>query len=155
MGYVSFDCTQFLIFTAIDESKKNEIENALRKFGFNLKKLNEMSKKKKDFINLHIEDNVFPLELKDENFIGEFDEWEFEKFNDPPKKIHLFIDLLKDIHEKTTYLSLIFVVYFYEELENQIFSKEILIKDLSKTLYSLSKFGVGGNILIITIKNDN
>lgn len=155
MGYVSFDCTQFLIFTEIDELQKSVIENALKKFGFHLNNLNEMSKAKKNFINSHIKDNLVALELKDENFIGEFDEWEFEKFNDPPEKIHTFIDLIKNIHKKTMDLTLIFVQYLYEDLENQIFSKEILMKDLTKNLYSLSKFGSGGNIVIITLKNDN
>lgn len=153
MADVLFDCTQFLSFEA------NECGDALsflqpsfdKSNDFKLLQEREISERKLSHLNEFL--NRFTVELVNQEFIGEFDEW-FE-FNEIPQSIKQFGQNIKEIIEKKSIeqLTIILVRYAYDEkVADNIFVGDYRVEDIYDGLYHASCFGNSGNIVVIRLK---
>lgn len=151
MANVLFDCTQFLTF----ESSRVEAELFLTSFQkdeyFKMVRGKEISKKKllhlSRFLNSHT------VELVNQEFVGEFDEWfEFDKI---PEKIRQFGQNIMRVMEWNSIeqLAIILVRYAYDEKNSDnIFTGDVRLENIYDGLYRASCFGNSGNIVVIRIK---
>ena len=88
----NFDCTQFVTFTYSESPTAQDIIASFEKQGFTLIEKNFIRKSKIIFFSDYIENKFY--ELKNDNFMGEFEDW-VEKDN-PPNTIIEFIQTLKE-----------------------------------------------------------
>ena len=88
----NFDCTQLISFN-LEEDREylNYIVNEFRKIGFEI--ILDIRNVKKVYFNKYIGDYL--IELKDDNFMGEFEDWEFK--NQPTQKIKDFISVINKV----------------------------------------------------------
>ncbi|PLR77519.1 hypothetical protein CU633_09980 [Bacillus sp. V3-13] len=151
MAYVIFDCTQFLTFNM---KGKVDIENILQifnKLDFSFQ-IGDIEYKKRQYLKKWIKSTL--VELKNDEFIGEFEEWK-EKDNIPVPIIE-FANCIQGIaeDERVDNLTLILVHYVYEQEENnKLFEITINPSKIIEGLYHASVFGNSGNIVILNIEN--
>ncbi|MDP4095827.1 hypothetical protein OIN60_03355 [Paenibacillus sp. P96] len=152
MADVLFDCTQFLSFEANECG--DVLSFLLPSFGksddFKLLQEREISGRKLSHLNEFL--NKFTVELVNQEFIGEFDEW-FE-FNEIPQPIKQFGQNIKEFMEKKSIeqLAIILVRYAYDEkAADNIFVGDYRVEDIYDGLYHASCFGNSGNIVVIRL----
>ncbi|MGG4147627.1 hypothetical protein ABEW34_31425 [Paenibacillus algorifonticola] len=153
MADVLFDCTQFLTFEA------NECGDVLslllplfeKSNDFMVLQEREISERKISHLNEFL--NRHTVELVNQEFIGEFDEW-FE-FDEIPQPIKQFGQNIKELIERKIIeqLTIILVRYAYgEESADNIFVGDYRVDNIYDGLYHASCFGNSGNIVVIRLK---
>ena len=88
----NFDCTQFVSFNYSENPINQNIILSFKKQGFTLIEKPFMRKAKIEFFIDYIENQFY--ELKNDNFIGEFEDW-VDKDN-PPHTITNFIKMIEE-----------------------------------------------------------
>lgn len=111
----------------------------------------EISERKISHLNEFL--NRHTVELVNQEFIGEFDEW-FE-FDEIPQPIKQFGQNIKELIERKIIeqLTIILVRYAYgEESADNIFVGDYRVDNIYDGLYHASCFGNSGNIVVIRLK---
>lgn len=127
------------------EAQINHINN-----GFKVLQEREISERK--LLHLNGIFNRHTVELVNQEFIGEFDEW-FE-FDEIPQPIRRFGQNIKELLESKfiEQLTIILVRYAYaEQAADQIFIGDYSVESIYDGLYHASCFGNSGNIVVLRI----
>jgi predicted NodU family carbamoyl transferase len=153
MADVLFDCTQFLTFEATESG--DGLSFLLASFGknedFKMLQDKEISERKLSHLNEFL--NKYTVELVNQEFIGEFDEW-FE-MDEIPQPIKQFGQNIKELIERKLIeqLTIILVRYAYDErAADNIFVGDFPVENIYDGLYHASCFGNSGNIVVIRIR---
>lgn len=88
----NFDCTQFVSFNYSENPINQNTILSFKKQGFTLIEKQFMRKAKIEFFIDYIENQFY--ELKNDNFIGEFEDWVVK--DNPPHAITKFIQMIKE-----------------------------------------------------------
>jgi hypothetical protein len=153
MADVLFDCTQFLTFKVSGSREGLTFLSALfeREEDFKIIEDEEISPKKLSHLNEFL--NNYTVELVNQEFIGEFDEW-FE-FDDIPQPIKQFGQNIKELLEGKLIeqLTIIMVRYAYDEKDtDNIFVGDFRVENIYDGLFHASCFGNSGNIVVIRVR---
>lgn len=147
----NFDCTQFISFTLSENPINNNIIILLKKEGFTLIEKNYIRKAKIDYFNNYIENQFF--ELKNDNFIGEFEDWT-EK-DTPPKIITEFLDIIKEWMYQLNVSNFKFILTSYAEVNGNTSCYVIntTFSSLLSEMFKMSRYYYGEHYdtLIINI----
>ncbi|OKQ00004.1 hypothetical protein [Paenibacillus sp. P46E] len=154
MADVIFDCTQFLSFDLdveadVDVSslivslfEKSNLFRVLSKSVISEHKLSHLAQ----FINTDT------VEIQNQEFIGEFDEW-FE-MDEIPYPIQQFGQSIQELY-KNKYikkLTIILVRYAYSEKNTDtVFIEDYQCENIYEGLYHASCFGNSGNIVVLRL----
>ena len=147
----NFDCTQFLSFTLTSNDLIiDEVLEQFNKIGFDVVYINQIRQVKKEYFRDYISDEF--VELKCDNFIGEFEDWEDIMY--PPDKILTFANtvcyLINNGKIKDTKIILTsFAQRGYSS--NEVI--KVKVEDIIKGLFSMSKhsYDVWADNLIIEL----
>jgi len=150
----NFDCTQLISIRCTEE---NEIEHLIKELfehqGFEIIQKNSISFKKIECFSHYLFDVVF--ELKNDNFMGEFEDW--TKENKPPLPILKFIESIKALTRCESILKFrVFLIYFADLDGGSTFDiKQVSMENLTEVLFSLSYyyFGCRYDGLILTYES--
>lgn len=153
MADVLFDCTQFLTLEASESGDGLSflLASLGRNEDFKILQDKEISEKKLSHLNEFL--NNFTVELVNQEFIGEFDEW-FE-FDEIPQPIKQFGQNIKELLERKLIeqLTIILVRYAYDEkAADNIFVGDFRVENIYDGLYHASCLGNSGNIVVIRIR---
>jgi hypothetical protein len=133
----NFDCTQFITFDLI--SSEATVERLLEPFkylGFELVFDFNIRQVKRDYFKQYI--NQCFVELKDDNFMGEFEDWVEQ--DSPPRAVRKFIEeieVLLEIHMVKNVR--IMLTFFAEEGTTTIENISVSRDDIKNGLFSMSK----------------
>lgn len=147
----NFDCTQFITFDLEDINIDiQQIITPFKDIGFEVILMNEIRDVKKEYFRDYIRSNI--LELKCDDFIGEFEDWEV--LDKPPLQISQFANVIRNLTRKEEISSLkIFLTSFAEEgySSNEIIKTKI--EKIEEALFAMSKhyYDVWTDNLIIEI----
>lgn len=153
MADVIFDCTQFLTFESNESGDVLSLILPLVESinDFRVLREGEVSERKMSHLNEFL--NRGTIELVNQEFIGEFDEW-FE-FDEIPQPIKRFGQTIKELIERNfiEQLTIILVRYAYrEKAADNIFVGDYLVENIYEGLYHASCFGNSGNIVVIRLR---
>lgn len=144
LNRIPFDCSQFIMFeseAAIDICKIKLIYN---EYGF-IANTNELiDASKLPYLSEYRLQNI--IEIVDEEFIGEFDEWEF--IQKVPQKIEKFVKATQKLIEE--YRIDNFKLLFVEHVKIPFIKNSILVKKTDKSkilsdLYDISPYNFESN----------
>lgn len=153
----NFDDTQFVSFDISDNSKVSliEIMHRFSKIGFEVLDCESIRDVKKKYFQYFQEYKRKKfLELKDELFIGEFEEWEL--INKPTERIILFEDQIKWLSNSSDVLNLHIILTAFAEPENSSIKKITIESDkIREGLFSMSfhNYEIWADNLVIEIIN--
>lgn len=153
MADVLFDCTQFLTFEAREtgDCLPFLLASFERNEDFKILQNNEISEKKLSHLNGFL--NNYTVELVNQEFIGEFDEW-FE-FDEIPQPIKQFGQNIKELLERKLIeqLTIVLVRHAYDEkATDNIFVGDFRVENIYDGLYHASCFGNSGNIVVLRVR---
>ncbi len=123
-GLILFDCSQFISFDGNIEGKQNIVKQLFFDKGFEILINNEIELKKRNYFREEFLSNT--IEMVDQEFFGEFNEWE-EKTKVPSlvnNFIAAILDLAKVLGEKKLRLILVESVYEIKE-KNDVLVRKI------------------------------
>lgn len=147
----NFDCTQFITFDYI--APDFNVERFLERFkllGFQLVIGSDIKQVKRGYFRQHTKQ--YFVELKDDNFMGEFEDWiEMEK---PPERIENFAREVDLLLKSEKLINVRIILTFFAEEGTTIIDKISISKEsLREGLYSMSKhnFEVWANNLVLEI----
>lgn len=147
----NFDCTQFISFTLSKNPINKNIILLLKKEGFTLIEKNNIRKAKIDFFGNYIENQFY--ELKNDNFIGEFEDWIEE--STPPKTIIKFIKIIEDWMYQLNVSHFKFILTSYAEVNGNTscYVIKTTFASLLNELFKMSRYYYGEHYdtLIINI----
>ena len=147
----NFDCTQFISFTLSKNPIDKNIILLLKKEGFTLIEKNNIRKAKIDFFGNYIENQFY--ELKNDNFIGEFEDWIEE--STPPKTIIKFIKIIEDWMYQLNVSHFKFILTSYAEVNGNTscYVIKTTFASLLNELFKMSRYYYGEHYdtLIINI----
>ncbi|TVX93168.1 hypothetical protein [Paenibacillus agilis] len=139
MSYTVFDCTQFVTLDTHDDNSIENIKEAFKQLGFDLKFNEQISNNKLIYLKDHLKTTV--IELVDKEFIGEFEDW--EDVSSPPIKIIKFIKILKIILKDRNIGSLKLIIVnnaSENKKEDNILELISSEEDLNTSLFSISSW---------------
>ena len=131
----NFDCTQFITFNL--EEDKNILDSVVDEFskiGFDI--ILDIRDIKKAYFKEYL--GEYFIELKDDNFMGEFEEWELE--NEPPSRIKDFMSVVKKIVQIKNIKSFTVMLTYFAEVGDS--TNEVINVDSSNIqqgLFSMSR----------------
>jgi hypothetical protein len=108
----NFDCTQFITFDIEENSKIDDFINLFNSIGFTVIPFKKIRNVKKEYFKKYFRSNVY--ELKWDEFLGYFDEW--QENEETPKPILDFTNILQNIIQCSTIINLkVILTNFAEE----------------------------------------
>lgn len=132
----NFDCTQFITFNL--EKDKNILDSVVDEFskiGFHV--ILDIRDIKKVYFKEYL--GEYFIELKDDNFMGEFEDWELE--NEPPKRIKDFMSVVKKIIKRKNIKNFTVMLTYFAEIGDST-NKVINVdsSNIQQGLFSMSRY---------------
>lgn len=149
-----FDCTQLIAVSTKDvlADSKTVCESLSGIFGGAVLTGDEIQLEKKWFADLFCDNPIVLFEFKDQEFQGEFEDWEFVE--QIPDRIDQFIDCVKKLFEYGYDVLKIFIIQTPSTSDVRVF--QTTIEPLSKALFIKSLFytgdAAGCETLVIGVK---
>lgn len=147
----NFDCTQFITFNLEEiDTNIHDLVTSFNNMGFTVIYKNQIREVKKEYFKDYIQEEF--IELKCDNFIGEFEDWEL--LEHPTEKILEFINAVKNIAKRSEIVNFkIILTGFAEEgySSNEII--KVKLENINEGLFAMSKhyYDVWTDNLIVEI----